>query len=200
MKHAGTDLRALLHDQGGRQRHGPGPGRGRTASSSSTTDSSTSYSEPGQGTTFRIYLPLHDREPETVLAEKPETPPGGTETILVAEDDTALREIANTVLTRYGYTVVEAADGEEAVRKFMEHRDSVRLLLMDIIMPKMDGKEACDEIRKIRPDVKVIFCTGYAPDHLRQKLQLEGAFHLVQKPVPPSDLLRKVRSVLDEKA
>lgn len=62
----------------------------------------------------------------------------------------------------------------------------------------LDGKEACDETRKIRPDVKVLFSTGYAPDHLRQRLQLEGAFHLVQKPASPADLLRKVRSVLDD--
>jgi len=97
----------------------------------------------------------------------------------------------------HGYTVIEAADGEEAVRKFREHRDDVRLLLMDLIMPKMDGKEACDAIRKIRPDVKVLFSTGYAPDHLRQKLRIEGPCHLIQKPVSPVDLLRKVRSLLD---
>jgi CheY-like chemotaxis protein len=97
----------------------------------------------------------------------------------------------------HGYTVIEAENGEEAVRKFREHRDAVRLLLMDLIMPKMDGKEACDEIRKMRPDVKVVFSTGYAPDHLRRKLQLDGTFHLVQKPVSPAELLRKGRRVLD---
>lgn len=156
------------------------------------------YSEPGHGTRFRIYLPLLEKAPQDAAPDRPrETPRGGTETILVAEDDGALREIAKTVLTMHGYTVVEAQDGEEAVRKFLEHRDAVRLLLMDLVMPKMDGKEACEEIRKIRPDVKVVFSTGYAPDHLRRKIQLEGTFHLIQKPVSPSELLRKVRSVLD---
>jgi PAS domain S-box-containing protein len=156
------------------------------------------YSEPGHGTTFRIYLPLREEAASNADREPPrETPRGGTETILVAEDDGALREISKTVLTMHGYTVIEAENGEEAVRKFREHRDAVRLLLMDLIMPKMDGKEACDEIRKMRPDVKVVFSTGYAPDHLRRKLQLDGTFHLVQKPVSPAELLRKVRSVLD---
>jgi nitrogen-specific signal transduction histidine kinase/CheY-like chemotaxis protein len=156
------------------------------------------YSEPGHGTTFRIYLPIHSQAPAEPVPEPPkETIPEGTETILVAEDDGALREIAKTVLSMHGYTVIEAADGEEAVRKFREHRADVRLLLMALIMPKMDGKEACDASRKIRPDVKVLFSTGYAPDHLRQKLRIEGPCHLIQKPVSPVDLLRKVRSLLD---
>lgn len=133
------------------------------------------------------------------MPEAMQTPSrAGTETILVAEDDGALREIVKVVLSMHGYTVVEAGDGEEAVRKFAKRPDAFQLLLMDLIMPKMDGKEACDEIRKIRPGVKVLFSSGYAPDQLRQDLQLEGAFHFLQKPFTPAELLWMVQSVLDE--
>jgi len=106
--------------------------------------------------------------------------------------------LSRTVLTEYGYTVIEAVDGEEAVKKFVENKDRIQLLLFDLIMPKMNGKEAYDEIRKIKPDMKVIFASGYAPDLVRQKASLENGAHLVFKPISPMQLLRKVRSVLDE--
>ena len=157
------------------------------------------YSEPGKGTTFRIYLPLIAPETtEETAASQEEAPVRGTETVLVAEDDEALRKLSRTVLTEYGYTVIEAVDGEEAVKKFVENKDRIQLLLFDLIMPKMNGKEAYDEIRKIKPDMKVIFASGYAPDLVRQKASLENGAHLVFKPISPMQLLRKVRSVLDE--
>ena len=157
------------------------------------------YSEPGHGTAFRIYLPIRPAS-ATVAAPEPdsEKPEGGTETILVAEDDNSIRELAKTVLSKFGYTVIEASDGEEAVGKFREHSDTVRLLLMDLIMPKMNGKEAYDQIRRIRPDIKIIFSSGYAPDQLMAKVQFNRNSHLIQKPASPFDLLRKVRKVLDE--
>ncbi len=156
------------------------------------------YSEPGKGTAFRIYLPIIAAVAmEETTAQKKEAPARGTETVLLAEDDEALRKLSRTVLTQYGYTVIEAVDGEDAVRKFRENKDRIQLLLFDLIMPKMNGKEACDEIRKIRPDMKVLFVSGYAPDIVRQKAALEKGAHLVFKPISPMALLRKVRSVLD---
>src|SRR5574340_481418 len=104
------------------------------------------YSEPGKGTTFRIYLPLIASEArEEGKAHKEEPPARGTETILVAEDDESLRKLSSIVLTQFGYTVIEAVDGEDAVRQFMENKDRIQLLLFDLIMPKINGKEARSE-------------------------------------------------------
>jgi polar amino acid transport system substrate-binding protein len=156
------------------------------------------YSEPGKGTTFRIYLPIIGAVP-TDDAKTPhlEAPARGTETILVAEDDENLRKLSRTVLTEFGYTVIEAVDGEDAVKKFAENKATIKLLLFDLIMPKMNGKEASDEIRKIKPDMKVLFVSGYDPDLVQQKELLEACVSLVYKPISPMDLLRRVRSVLD---
>jgi PAS domain S-box-containing protein len=156
------------------------------------------YSEPGKGTTFRIYLPIIGAVvKEETKAQHQEAPARGTETVLVAEDDDNLRKLSLTVLAEFGYTVIEAVDGEDAVKKFMENKDAIRLLLFDLIMPKMNGKEASDEIRKIKPDLKILFASGYDPDLLQQKELLEAGVNLVYKPISPMDLLRKVRSVLD---
>ncbi len=157
------------------------------------------YSEPGKGTTFRIYLPLINPEAveDTMAAQETAPPARGMETVLVAEDDENLRKLSRIVLTEYGYTVIEAVDGEDAVKKFEENKDRIQLLLFDLIMPKMNGKEAFDEIRKIMPGMKVIFATGYAPDIVRQKASLEEGAHLIYKPLSPVKLLRKVRSVLN---
>jgi PAS domain S-box-containing protein len=156
------------------------------------------YSEPGEGTTFRIYLPLtHSDVGEEPLALRAETPAGGTETILLAEDDEAVRVLMKRLLTEFGYTVIEAVDGADAVNKFTANSAAIDLILSDLIMPRMNGKEAVDEIRKVRPGVKVIFSSGYSPDTIHQKVSLTESGHLIAKPVSPTELLRKVRSVLD---
>ncbi len=156
------------------------------------------YSEPGKGTTFRIYLPLVASEAAAAAnAPQEEAAARGAETVLLAEDDEALRKLSQTVLTEYGYTVLAAVDGEDAVKQFREHKEAIQLLLFDLIMPKMNGKEAYDEIRKMKPDIKIIFASGYAPDLVRRKVVLEKGAHLLYKPMSPMALLRKVRSVLD---
>ncbi|OGW26294.1 MAG: hypothetical protein A2X59_12490 [Nitrospirae bacterium GWC2_42_7] len=156
------------------------------------------YSEPGKGTTFRIYLPIISSELKAEMTANQEEKPGrGTEAVLVAEDDESLRKLSRTVLAQYGYTVIEAVDGEDAVKKFMENKDSIRILLFDLIMPNMNGKEAYDEIQKIKPDMKVIFMSGYAPDIVKKKVSLENGSYILYKPVSPFELLRKIRSVLD---
>jgi CheY-like chemotaxis protein/two-component sensor histidine kinase len=158
----------------------------------------TVYSEPGRGATFRIYLPLAlaetGDEPRTLLEE---VPVGGTETILLAEDDEAVRILTKKLLTEFGYTVIEAVDGKDAVTRFTENSAAIDLILSDLIMPKMNGKEAVDEIRKIRPEIKVIFSSGYAPETIQDKVSLTDGVNVISKPVSPRELLRKVRSVLD---
>ncbi|MBA3004018.1 MAG: PAS domain S-box protein [Desulfurivibrio sp.] len=156
------------------------------------------YSEPGRGATFRIYLPLVVAEsPEKIIEEKEQPPAHGTETILIAEDDESLRTLAVTALTRFGYTVIEAVDGEEAVQKFKENQTAIKLLLFDIVMPKMNGQEAYEAIRNIRPDIKAIFMSGYAPEMIREKAALESTAPLLAKPLSPTELLKKVRDILD---
>lgn len=156
-------------------------------------------SEPGQGTCFNIYLPLIAagvKEEKRKLVE--ERPRGGTETILLAEDDETVRTMTRVILEEVGYTVIAADDGQDAVNKYKEHKDRIKLLLFDIIMPKKTGKEAYDEIRAIQPDIKILFQSGYAPDLVRQKLLLEGKMPVVFKPVTPMMLVKRVRSVLDQ--
>lgn len=157
------------------------------------------YSEPGTGTTFRIYLPLITVKVEEERWSQEEVSVGGTETILLAEDDEYVRDMTRSVLTDFGYTVIEAVNGADAVTKFTEHNESINLLLLDLIMPKMNGTEALDKIRQIRPGIKAIFSSGYAPDTIRQKAALADGIHLIAKPASPTELLRKVRQVLDEK-
>ena len=107
------------------------------------------YSEPEKGTTFKIYLPLIKSAVEESVGATPAAyPKGGTETVLVAEDDQAVRKLTMNVLERFGYKVIAAEDGEEAIKKFKENKKEIQLLLLDVIMPKKNGKEVYEEIKK----------------------------------------------------
>lgn len=156
------------------------------------------YSEPGQGSTFKVYLPLI-AAPILAAGGPKEVEPivGGTETVLLAEDNDQVRELMTRVLTGAGYRVIAADNGEEAVRRYGEHAGEVQLLIFDLIMPKMNGTEARDEIRRNKPEIKTLFASGYSPDLARHKAYLDGRSYLVYKPVSPRDLLKKVREVLD---
>ncbi|MBI5073901.1 MAG: PAS domain S-box protein [Nitrospirae bacterium] len=160
----------------------------------------TAYSEPGQGTTFKIYLPfVRPHAGVEITEERKEAAPvrGGTETVLVAEDDEALRKLASTVMGQFGYTVIEAVDGEDAVLKFMENRDRIQLIILDAIMPKKNGKQVYDEISSLSPRIKTLFTSGYTADVISPKGVLEKDMHFILKPVSPIDLLKKVREILD---
>ena len=123
---------------------------------------------------------------------------GGTETILLAEDDKSVLDITGQILRDFGYTVITAVDGADAVNKFRDNKDTIQLLLFDLIMPKKTGKDAYDEIRQMRPDIKVIFSSGYDPDMIRQKAMLEQNVPVAYKPAPIPTLLKTIRTVLDE--
>ena len=156
------------------------------------------YSELGRGTVFRIYIPAIVAE-QAVLDESVtlEEPRGGTETILVAEDDPAVRKLVETVLRQYGYEVVLAEDGQDCIEKFIANKDRIDLVLMDVIMPKKNGNEAFEEIQKLLPGIKVLYTSGYTAD-LIQGHGLDGnMMDIVTKPVRPLELLRKVREKLD---
>lgn len=160
------------------------------------------YSEPGHGTTFRIYLPLQDEAAMSLAETDPAQGAGlgGSETILVAEDDAQVRSLVAQVLSEAGYRVILAVDGPEALQKFEQHAAAIDLLLFDLIMPKMNGKEVLDSIRQQRSELPVIFVSGYAPERMKQKVDLAPNAHLLHKPMAPDALLRKVRSVLDLRA
>ncbi|MBI5055664.1 MAG: PAS domain S-box protein [Nitrospirae bacterium] len=158
------------------------------------------YSEPGAGTIFRIYLPLIAEDIQSEgMTSKTEYPQRGSEVILLAEDDESLRQLTKSVLDEFGYKVIEAADGEDAVSKFLEHKDIIELFLSDLIMPKKSGKAAFDEIRKIKSGIRAIFISGYTADIIQQKGLLEKEMTLIFKPVSPIDLLKKIREELDKK-
>jgi PAS domain S-box-containing protein len=155
------------------------------------------YSEPGVGTTFTVYLPLIRAAVEEKTEVVDEIPQGGTETILVADDDTSLRELADKLFSQFGYTVITAEDGQDALVKFSENKDKIALVILDVIMPKMNGKETREAIWKIRPDSKVLLFSGYTADIMHTRGMLDDGVEFIAKPLSPVKLLRKVREVLD---
>jgi PAS domain S-box-containing protein len=156
------------------------------------------YSEPGVGTTFNIYLPLICSLIEADAAGSDEIPAGGTETVLLADDDKMLRELSAQVLSQFGYTVITAADGREAVDKFNEFKETIKLVVMDVIMPNMNGREAMERIRKISPSCKVIFISGYTADIIHARGLFDENLEFVSKPLSPLNFLKSVRKVLDQ--
>ncbi|MBI5674788.1 MAG: PAS domain S-box protein [Nitrospirae bacterium] len=151
----------------------------------------TCQSEPGKGATFNIYLPVFKPAMEEIKSLKLAEPAGSAGTILFAEDEGGFRKLTRQMLESSGYNVIEAFDGLDAVDKFKENND-IDLLLFDIIMPRLSGKEAYDRIRKIRPDVKVLFISGYPADFTSQYGALEEGMNFISKPVMPAALLRKI--------
>ncbi len=156
------------------------------------------YSELNRGTTFHIYLPVVKGK-----AEEKETPPapdikGGTETILLAEDNPDVRGLAKEILKNAGYTVIEAENGEEAIQRFSDHKYTIQLLILDVVMPRKNGKEAYEEIRKMAPDIRALFTSGYTGDVVFDKGIHGDGFDFIPKPLSPNELLLKVRKILDK--
>jgi CheY-like chemotaxis protein len=117
-------------------------------------------------------------------------------TVLIAEDDPVLRKISGTVLNEFGHTAIEAADGEEAVVRFLERKGEIHLIILDAIMPKKDGREVYEDLRKARPVLKALFMSGYTADIVREKGILDEGLVFLDKPIAPHLLLKKVREVL----
>ncbi len=157
------------------------------------------YSEPGNGSCFRIYLPAETgaRTDEHVQHELTEAP-GGTENILMAEDDKQIRELTCSILQEAGYTVLIAGDGQEAIDIYMKHADEIQLLFMDIVMPRLSGRAVYDRVKEINPGIKCLFASGYSRDGLHNNYILEEGLHLLQKPYSRNSLLRLIRQILDE--
>jgi PAS domain S-box-containing protein len=154
------------------------------------------YSEPGMGTTFRIYLPLIKAKVEEIKPEVIQPVERGTETILLAEDEIEVKEFTKKMLEEYGYKVITAGSGQKAIDEFKAHKDKIQLVLLDVIMPNKNGKEAYEEIKKIMPDIKVLFMSGYPADIIHKHDIIEKGFAYIEKPASPTKLLRKIREVL----
>ena len=157
------------------------------------------YSEPGQGTTFKIYLPRIEEEPSR-LPQRDEVGylPRGNETVLLVEDEPLVRSLAARVLRQQGYNVMEAPDGAEGMAIAREHaREEFHLLLADVVMPKMGGKELADRLKTLWPDIKVLFTSGYTYNAITQHGLLDREMAFLEKPFSISGLVRKVREVLD---
>jgi PAS domain S-box-containing protein len=155
-------------------------------------------SEPDHGTVFRIYfrsarlLPEEPVRHEAPLAR-------GTETILIAEDNNDLRMLIKDVLSRAGYSVIDAVDGDDAVLKFLEHRDAIELLILDVVMPRKNGQAVYEKIRELKPGIKALFTSGYTGDVVLDKGIADETVDFLSKPLPPVELLARVRQILDRK-
>jgi signal transduction histidine kinase/ActR/RegA family two-component response regulator len=154
------------------------------------------YSELNSGTTFKIYLPRTDARPEPVAATNLETAPPGTESILIVEDDPSVRELACVILRNCGYQVQESNDAFEALR-LIKRNPNFDLVLTDVIMPQMSGKELHDAIKDQLPRTKVLLMSGYTDDALAHHGVLDEGLSFLEKPFSPAKLARKVREVLD---
>ncbi|GFO67057.1 hypothetical protein GMLC_06360 [Geomonas limicola] len=154
-------------------------------------------SEPGVGTTFWIYLPLARGTVQAAVAPTENLHQGRGETILLVEDDAEVRSLFREVLVHHGYQVIEAVDGADGIKTFRERGVAIDMLVLDVIMPRKNGWEAFNEIRKLRSDVKALFISGYTYDIINKSgLAMQG-LHLLEKPVSPALLLRKLRELLE---
>jgi CheY-like chemotaxis protein len=155
------------------------------------------YSEPGLGTTFKVYLPVavSAASPGSPVVPMEEVLEGG-ETILVVEDNNLLRPIIAEMIEPYGYTVLVAADGVEALAVAAQHPGTVDLLLTDVVMPRLNGRELAERLLEKRPETKVLFSSGYPSDTVVQTGIAEARVAFIQKPYIAGDLLAKIRAVL----
>jgi len=156
-------------------------------------------SAPGKGTTFTIYLPLISQPKKKAERRKQEKIPTGSETILVIEDDPAVRQVTRSLLEEFGYVVLEAADGIAAQDIFRSEQERIELVLCDLIMPKRNGRETVAAIQKMKRGVKAIFMSGYTADIIADKGIADVGMHLLLKPLNPGVLLKKIRAILDKR-
>jgi PAS domain S-box-containing protein len=155
------------------------------------------YSEPGQGTTIRIYLPIVQGEATAVTAADEKIATGGSETVLIVEDEEEILNIGKTVLRRAGYTVLDTTSPDTALRLAKEYEGAIDLLITDVIMPEMNGKDLRDRLVELRPGIKVLFMSGYTADVIAERGVLEAGVMFLQKPFSVNALAVKVREVLD---
>jgi CheY-like chemotaxis protein len=154
------------------------------------------YSEPRLGTTITVLLPVTDQALPAKEHPPEEPEPGGAELVLLAEDEPAMREVTRRILARNGYQVITTANGHEAIKTATACHDRIAILLTDVIMPGMQGKEVAGHVRERHPDIAVLYMSGYTEGLLSAQGVLEPGINLIEKPFSEATLLRKVREVL----
>ncbi len=156
------------------------------------------YSEPGRGTSFKVYLPRVDEPAEPEVARPaPAEVRGGTETVLVVEDAASVRMVTRQVLERHGYAVLEAPNGDTALRLAAKHHGAIDLLLTDVVMPGLSGRQLAEQLAQLRPSMKVLYVSGYGENAVVHHGILEPGVAYLQKPFTPETLARRVRDTLD---
>lgn len=156
------------------------------------------YSEPGKGTTFRIYLPRHEGEAEgTVLETAAEIIPGRGETVLLVEDEAGIIRMGKMMLERLGYHVIAAETPADALRLASEHAGAIHLLLTDVVMPEMNGRDLADQIKNLCPDIRVLYMSGYTANTIAHYGMVDHGVNFIGKPFSQKDLAAKIRAVLD---
>ena len=156
------------------------------------------YSEPGQGTTFKIYFHAIQTDENVETLESETDIPHGTETILLVDDDEVVRDLAATVLDNFGYQVITAGNGKEALDIYMNQSGKIALVILDLIMPEMDGRQCLNELLRIDPKTKVIIASGHSVNGKVEEIFLSRAKAFVEKPYDIRNLLKNVRDVLDK--
>jgi CheY-like chemotaxis protein len=157
------------------------------------------YSELDHGTTFKVYFPCMTKVADLVMttAEYRAVSPRGCETVLLAEDDEALRALGARVLVALGYKVLLARTGREALRIVADHRGPIDLIATDVVMPEMNGSQLVEKVLEARPDIRVLFMSGYTDDEVMRRGVIDGQTAFLQKPFTPDLLAHKIREVLD---
>jgi signal transduction histidine kinase/CheY-like chemotaxis protein len=153
----------------------------------------------GKGATFNIYMPAIKEQTEENLPQRNTLPLAGAETVLIVEDDEDLRKFDVSFLEQCGYRVLTAADGEAALEKFARHKDKIDIVIVDVVLPGINGKEVHDRIMEMRPGTKVLFTSGYTADVIEKKGLAVDKYNFIEKPRSPLELLKKMRDVLNGK-